>query len=1774
MRNVKKTLSMLTALAMTASAFSGLCISASAEDIELTATLAHTASAQGGSNAAGTYLDAENHYYNNWGEAGWAATAYSDFTFNSEELPSDSSKILSATLTTQINCGRGTRGVDIGYVPTSTVNLTGETAADCTIPMIAKSQATILASFSDVSTTYKEYTIDATAAVKAMIENGENEVVFAYSNGAAGGNIYGKGASEELRPKLVVKVADPNAVFHKVTVKTTCDGEELSANDYDVKDGDPFTPNVENTFNKDGYKYTIESGNDTIESVTEDTVIEIKYTKRELIKTNATVTAKSGNTDLGVVSSYELTEDSKSYVCYPKYILKDGKLYATEQGPSSGYYSKELTGTEADQNVDVEYAEQTDAKALYYVEGENLGEDSKVANSTIRCSGGAAYKVPTEGVEVAKLSAGTYTIESAVWGTNDVDYTFTAGDNEVFKQTTTGSLVTGSSESFTVTEDTTLKVASSVLKDSGLDYVLIKGEGTVTPIGGETPSETEKPSETEAPSETAVPTDSPAPTNTPEPIENKVYISEDFDSYEVGEIIKSAGNDVDAAYAPVTKGQITYAAGRRNNGPLNDSASIEGDETNKTLSISEDGYSTSGRGISFTFAEDAKIPTADKLGDNQILELSMDITANQKFTLTGFGDITTDNIGTGTHLRAIIDKGANKQYIISTDAEGNVVASSSADLTATSFTGASFYFGTGSFTIDNLKVETKTKDVGIVNVSVKNGEEALSDADVTIGNVKTKTNANGTASAALPNGTYTVTASKSGYEHTQGLGNADTVTVTVEGNTVNADMTLSPMTYVKLPDTVEVEGGQVFIAAPKEDDTATTSAFTVKVLDQYDIPMASNEYGLDWSIHPSGTDTVDSNVTIDENGVVSVAKTFTTDSKVAAYDVTAVVTCEDRNQKVTKTLYVANNDIISYDPLNWSQGGGTGNRGGEIKLANSIELPDVTSVSFNVNFPTGTDGQVTLGLISNAGALAGIQYTSDGAIKAWSGWSGNSAYNQSGDAGAYAQGGVIAEGYTKGTVVPVTLVIDKANKNITASSGSNTVSIPYTIDASALTGFKFGQYRNYGAITVSDVLIQEPNSNYLSVNGETSFAKVAGQTLTKQYSVGQSVIVPDETFKWTLSKDGKVIEGSDTSAELNEDVKYTAVFNPTKTGKATVLKAVFDANGRLVSVKNDGTIDVTAGTEVKVDTEQGTKVMLWDGTSTLEPLANAAEAKPEETTAPTEKPDETTAPTDKPDETPAPTDEPIHNDSIWIDQDGVLSVTDKAEPGTYTITATSTINAEKTASLDVTITDFEKLDVKNIEVEGPRAYDINGEKTGKYSISRAVDSYGTDIASLLTDVKWTVDNDKVASITEDGTLTVAGAGNALVTGTITNGTSVTTVTVPVTVAAYSVTAAATGNSTSVDTSALIKNNNIVGYQVTTAKSGKLVKQSIETAAPSTVDTTGADSVEITPVFEYAVGAPGTLGNLGAGYEIAIPSGTYNFNVKDTGSRCDVYVNDQMLVNNILQGGSAVNNLDVKDIIVNEGVANITTADYSSGQNETSVNITIKVSKAPSNVDRAKKIYVLGDSLVCIYYNGGNASNNAQTGWGQVLQSYVKDADVVDLGNSGVTAKGLAGTAFTQVLRSAQPGDIMILESGYNDRTYDNEKIMTEAVTTMYNGAKDKGVDVVLVSPNASVHDYKASVAFTSTMTAAAESLGANYINLSKLSYDFLYGTYADDTATILATYNVSDKLHSTYHAANKWASVIASELIGFGYGDNVNTDYAYTFKDTKGTEIKCQATAE
>ncbi len=171
------------------------------------AKLEHTASVQGGSNAAAKYLDQAEHYYNNWGTTAWVAQAYAEFSFDISE----GAEVQEATYSVSVNCARGTRTFDVCYLPAGTPRITSTS----TIPELCAKKGTQVATYSDISTNYTTKTINVTQAIREMAEAGQNYIIFVMSNGAAGGNIHGKGHANA--PTLTITTyKDPSTDIEEV----------------------------------------------------------------------------------------------------------------------------------------------------------------------------------------------------------------------------------------------------------------------------------------------------------------------------------------------------------------------------------------------------------------------------------------------------------------------------------------------------------------------------------------------------------------------------------------------------------------------------------------------------------------------------------------------------------------------------------------------------------------------------------------------------------------------------------------------------------------------------------------------------------------------------------------------------------------------------------------------------------------------------------------------------------------------------------------------------------------------------------------------------------------------------------------------------------------------------------------------------------------------------------------------------------------------------------------------------------------------------------------------------------------------------------------------------------------------------------------------------------------------------------------------------------------------------------------------------------------------
>ncbi len=719
---------------------------------------------------------------------------------------------------------------------------------------------------------------------------------------------------------------------------------------------------------------------------------------------------------------------------------------------------------------------------------------------------------------------------------------------------------------------------------------------------------------------------------------------------------------------------------------------------------------------------------------------------------------------------------------------------------------------------------------------------------------------------------------------------------------------------------------------------------------------------------------------------------------------------------------------------------------------------------------------------------------------------------------------------------------------------------------------------------IMNVKITDSDIVPVEINGDDFITKVAGGTATKQYEASIFAMDEGETFTWSVTPIyGEQAAVLEESAPMDTE---KANLVPTKSAdNAVLIRAIYDNDGRLVSVDAGDMGSVVAGEAIDVSAAAGTKVMLWNSLSDQEPLAVAA-ISAEVTPVPTTEP--TTPPVDEtpdPNATTAPTE-----DLVYITQDGVLHVVDGTTAVAAEIKFASDTDSTKVATKTVEIRDY--ANIASFEINGPAA--ISAGESGTYSVANITDEYG-DAVDMTPSYAITTGADIASIDAVTGEMTTTGTGTVVVSVTVGNPGKELTLTKEVVVANfYYINNNVTENSVVVDVASLANYTADTEYYVTTAANGKAVSQNVVKATDGkiTVDTTGATAVEVSPVYSYDnVGSIGDSNPL----VIPLPDGLYDFTfTKAEGTRGDIYVNGKMVGNNVDQYGSgratSGSTYSVADIVVSGGSANVVMKDNTNSM------AAVSAKKAPSIVDRKQHLYILGDSLVSTYYgtfedadgDGTPTAGQAQTGWGQVLDKFITDEiNVTNLAESGNYAQGLYWTPFKGVLANAKAGDVLLFECGYNDRNYpsslgsdsaryENMKTYMELV---YNEAKAIGVEVIFVTPNASVHGtgWKSSVQGTGHVIDKAAELGATCIDLSGASFAYYSTTKATEEESktyTAANFCISDSLHSTYHGAMKNAEIVASAMLSIDTTAHmVDTTASYDLVDTEGTMLVMQAKA-
>ena len=436
---------------------------------DYTAPLTTTWSVQGGSNAAGVFTDAETHYYNMWGTSGWVAQAYTLFSL--KNLPADE-VVTKATYSFYINCGSKTRAADVMVLPV------GSNPADFQALKAKAACGTTVASFTDITTSYAQKTVDVTEQVKAAIENGDTCVIMVISNGQAGGNIYGKGSTDYAPALAVTTATEDDLAAYKIRY-VMGENEVKEAENLKGLKNAPITLKAEQKadfYNEDGtVKYIYVSDDAESKTVSEDgsTVVTVTYRLAETF--SYSVNAVLGDYSMEV-SNGQLFEGDSETVGYPRYVLNGADLYEIAQG--NPYYAITVSPTVNHQEYDKTYTlKEANSNVVFYAEAEDIPNVTPFRDTYTEIRTSNAVVGVADSVAVVKLNPGKYTLTSA---TRSGTTNFYVNGENILTMSSTGAYAESVSNEFIVKENDTEVYAKNVLNSGNtnyFDYVLIRKTG-------------------------------------------------------------------------------------------------------------------------------------------------------------------------------------------------------------------------------------------------------------------------------------------------------------------------------------------------------------------------------------------------------------------------------------------------------------------------------------------------------------------------------------------------------------------------------------------------------------------------------------------------------------------------------------------------------------------------------------------------------------------------------------------------------------------------------------------------------------------------------------------------------------------------------------------------------------------------------------------------------------------------------------------------------------------------------------------------------------------------------------------------------------------------------------------------------------------------------------------------------------------------------------------------------------------------------------------------
>ena len=309
----------------------------------------------------------------------------------------------------------------------------------------------------------------------------ENESNSLYGLFFCGGKTYGGNYVDDLKVWTVTSTEVTKTANY--TIKYVCEGQEVKKSlkytgvvgeEISVKDKDNF-------YNEDNsIKYIYVSDDAASKTVAEDGSTVVTVTYREAAKYNYTV--NNNINDNSVIGT--AFEGDKATVAFSKYILKDGVLY--EASAIDKEYNLTFAVNEDNIVKTINYKKTSIDNVAYYSEAEDISTLTSTNSGTIpvRCSNGQGAYAATDAV-ITKLPAGTYTLTTAVFGSEGIKFNFYAGENNIFTISSVGWLSEETSSSFILTEPTDI-----ILKQAGnagsspkvLDYIIIRQKATTVSV--------------------------------------------------------------------------------------------------------------------------------------------------------------------------------------------------------------------------------------------------------------------------------------------------------------------------------------------------------------------------------------------------------------------------------------------------------------------------------------------------------------------------------------------------------------------------------------------------------------------------------------------------------------------------------------------------------------------------------------------------------------------------------------------------------------------------------------------------------------------------------------------------------------------------------------------------------------------------------------------------------------------------------------------------------------------------------------------------------------------------------------------------------------------------------------------------------------------------------------------------------------------------------------------------------------------------------------------